>query len=185
MKHKTLIILGLVAVVLAISVIAYEPIPKGTCAWTRPATEYRPERTFMGIYGRLSDGSISCFLPGRSHTKPKAKINPFTCNDVTTCDEAVCETTQTCEEYAQVEVCEEPVCEEVCTTEKVKVWKETCWYDHKHKKHCSYGWVWEDKETCEDECAEPVCHFEQGECLSYSEETTCADPVCTTKQVCN
>ena len=63
-------IISLIIAVLLCCVIvnAIEPLPKGPCIWTRPSTEYRPERNFTGVYGRFSDGSIRCFSPGSSYS---------------------------------------------------------------------------------------------------------------------
>lgn len=126
---------------------AYIDLPRGTCNWVRPATEYRPEREFQGVWGRLSDGSIICFSPGRARHK---EVTP-------TPTAPVCTTTST-------EVCEDvETCEEECGWEKT--WKYTCrWQCPPGKMVCNHGWVWDY--VCEEEC-----HFEQ-ECHKET-STTC------------
>jgi hypothetical protein len=61
---KSAIYIGL-ALLLVSSALAAIPLPKEKCNWVMPATEYRQERTFQGVWGRLSDGTLTCFMPGK------------------------------------------------------------------------------------------------------------------------
>lgn len=138
--NKT-IIYGLIALAIISVVAAIEPLPKGRCDVIRPATEYREEKVFpqIGVWGRLSDGSITCFAPG---SKPKHKETPV-----------VIETIKEPEP--------EPTCHEECECTNYdwvieKVWKQTCGWKHRHW-HCDYGWVWEWNKICTHQECQEIC----------------------------
>jgi hypothetical protein len=181
------------------------------CELIRPATEFRSEKRYgyIGVYGRLSNGEQICFLPSMRSNK-NSKPSKTVCEMQTTCSSPVCTTENTsCDVYNYENVCENrEVCEFVtnnvcefvteCKTEchKEKVWKRTCEWKH-GREYCNNGWVWEDK--CENKCKnkevcheeteqvchnEESCHEEQTTCSVYNIETTCTEPVCTTKKVC-
>jgi hypothetical protein len=154
------------------------------CEVIRPATQYRPEKSFgfIGVYGRLSNGEQICFLPSMNKRSTSVKPSKTVCEMQTTCSEAVCNTENTgCQVYNYETVCETLT---ECKTEchKEKLWKKTC--DWKHGKlHCDYGWVWEN--VCKEECQDKeVCHEEQTTCSVYNTETTCTEPLCKTEKVC-
>jgi len=52
------------------------PLPHEPCNWTRPATLFREARNFTGVWGRLSNGSITCFTPNRIHHTKKVGKKP-------------------------------------------------------------------------------------------------------------
>jgi len=144
---KKIFLLALLSLILGLGLASaeYVELPKGTCTWTRTGWDNeissRPTREFQGVWGRLSDGSIICFSPGRARTK---KTDPTITETTTTeCHE---ETNTICED--------KEVCEENCEDEWV------C------KKWCGFGcwkWCcdWEKEETCSEEChTEKECHEE-------------------------
>ena len=47
------------------------------CNFTQPATFFREERNFTGIYGRFSNGSLNCFMPSTVH-RQEIVIQPVT-----------------------------------------------------------------------------------------------------------
>lgn len=124
---KALISLFIALLVCTVAVSAIE-LPKGPCTWIRPATEYRPEREFTGVWGRYSDGSIRCFSPGSNKPKIIKEKTPV-CTESTTTVE-ICETK---------ELCEPPVCH----------WKWKCLYwKHYGCVSSKHYWI----------CEEPLCH---------------------------
>ena len=139
--NKTTILIALVAVLLVASVAAIQPLPKGSCTWTRPATEYRPEKTFPGVWVRLSTGAVECRTVGKRH-RPIPASAPIEASapEPVVVPEPV------------------PVCDNVtvCHKEQVKV-DDWCWNPHRQGKHWC-GWHWECKDVCvtNEVCALPV-----------------------------
>lgn len=134
---KTIYVLGLVALLTLSMVLAAKIDYKARCDYTRPATEYRPERTFpgIGVYAAMSDGSLTCIVPKRHRAAPQPVL------------------------VVEEESKPEPKCEEVKTCEWVK--DECKWYAWHHgHKTCilwDYDYVCETKTVCEnDDTSKPV-----------------------------
>jgi hypothetical protein len=134
--NKATIIIGILALVLIGSAIAYTPLNyRERCEIVQSATEYRPERSFgmIGIWGRTSNGEAVCFIP-----RSKPKITPVV--------EATPEPTP------------EPICHDVttCNWGWVKEWDcdyewtchHQCWktYNWHFEEVCEWDWNW--KKTC-------------------------------------
>jgi hypothetical protein len=168
--NKAVYVLFAALILAAVSVSAIENLNglyKYRCEIVRPATEFRPEKSFgyIGILGRLSDGSLTCFLPSR----PRTKTAPATVVVVPTQDnngvDPVCTQKEVCEDKTSQVCHNEPCCREEC--HKEKSWKQTCEWK-RGKLHCNYGWVWTDvcsqvcvdHEVCES-VTEKVCHNEE------------------------
>jgi hypothetical protein len=164
---QAIISIALIILIGTMIVSAYTPIDyKAKCYWTREgqSTEnsFRPQREFQGIYGRLSDGSITCFSPsGKHHTTTN---NPPT-------EEPCTPTTN--------EVCEEATCHQEQTT--CRFWNyDTIWY----KNHCN------SKLPCRNDCKctshnHQNCHSEQVKdgCKTWNYKTVCGEPVCHTETI--
>jgi hypothetical protein len=106
------------------------------CNIVRPATEYRLEKVWynIGIYGRLSNGTITCFLPHRIEHKAVMQVEVITpapnpiepiCHYDTVCDDPVCHQEKSCIKWNHScrhhrcikwsfeNVCDDPVCHQV------------------------------------------------------------------------
>lgn len=129
--NKAALIVGLIALLAISGVIAYTPLNyRERCEIKQAATDYRPERSFgfIGIWGRASDGSPVCFVPGNN---PKKEVEPVA--------------------VVVPEPEPEPVCHNVtnCEWSWHKDWE--CHYDH-HHHHDVCGWEWNWKKTCTTTC---------------------------------
>jgi len=127
MKVKTIIFVLIALIITSIIVIAtpLDGQAKGKCNWIRPGNEYRPERTFQGVWGRFSDGSIKCFSPGNNY------------------------------ETETVETAIATTCKEECHEETYEECKEKCvWIPHCNKWNGWKCKNWEWKEHCWNKCQE-------------------------------
>jgi len=143
--NKTLVLLALISLLVGSTIVSAVVIDYGArCDITRPATEFRPEKTWygIGIYGITVEKigetyypTMTCFLPSGRHKE--------TCTSkiVTTCDD--------------VEVCEDvDVCKDFCH------WEKYC------DRWCGWGcnrWCcdWDWHRVCHEVChTDNVCHIE-------------------------
>ena len=135
--NKAILITATILLLTTGFVIAIEPLPKGKCNWIMPPTAYREPRMYQGIYGRFSDGSIRCFMPGT--TRHKTIIPEIVCSNINKTKE-VCEQTE--------------ICENECH------WEKYCDNGYWHHGH----WVcidWDWHKICHDDCHnETICHTE-------------------------
>jgi hypothetical protein len=147
--NKTIYVLFAALILAAVSVSAIESLNglyKYRCEIVRPATEFRAERSFgyIGILGRLSDGSLTCFVPSNKRTTttaPVVQAPAVTPEEPEDPEDPVCHYEQQCTTITEEECVTRPVCEDTC--HKEKTWKQTCEWKH-GKLHCNYGWVWTD-----------------------------------------
>jgi hypothetical protein len=163
------VLLALSFAVSAIPIIDYNE----RCDWIRPATEFRAEKVFsnIGIFGRLSDGSLTCFLPRHRH-RISAVEEVVLIND--TKSEPICNQVQTtCNTWNYEEVCETPICHTEQTTCKdydtIKKW---------YKDHCQ---VSEHNNCLCTNYFHIGCHSHTTTiCDEWNYKTVCASPVCHT-----
>lgn len=110
MNNKILIFCLLT--ILTLSFVSAQSINyKERCPWTRPATIYRPEKVFnVGVWGRLSNGSMTCFIPGNPRRAAIVAETPVVVAPVVTPQEPVCSEVKTCVDWDNRTICEPPVC---------------------------------------------------------------------------
>jgi len=137
--NKIMIGIGMAALLTLLIMSVAEATPldgqaNGKCTWTREGNEYRPTRTFQGVWGRFSDGNIKCFSPGNNWQEPK-ETTP----------------TETCKEECHEETYEE--CKEKCVwiphCNKWNGWKCKNW---EWKEHCWNKCQEKTREICEEVC---------------------------------
>jgi hypothetical protein len=200
---KTAMLIGLIALLVITVVSAVPTIDyKARCDIVMPATEYRQERVFhgIGIWGRMSDGSLICFTPGRiSHKEnvvsPPVVLEEPVCEITTVCEDPVCvdEETDVCKTWNYEESCADPVCnwvettchewnyekvcaDPVCHSDSTTVWHknnndgQAC---HSHNHQNCHSHIVEIQH-----CAEPVCDCVKTTCHEWNHEKVCDEPVC-------
>ena len=112
---------------------------RGACEYTRPATEFRPSRTFFGVWSRMSTGLCQCVPPSRKKTPIVVPAPAVVVPAVVPTPEPVCHTEQKCR------------AERVCEWERE--WKRVCEW-HRGRMDCEWKWDWDfnchNVETCKE-----------------------------------
>lgn len=128
-----IICIGFLVVLLCVGSVLgfYQSLPRGSCSWIRPATQYRPERVFVdgGVWVRNSLGVVFCSPTGnnRHGLVVSAPIPVPICTPVSVCHNET---------------------KRVCGWEKV----DFCVWNHGHRD-CDKVWSWkchnESKQVCD------------------------------------
>lgn len=209
---KTTLLIAIVALLTISLVSAYEINYKARCDFIQPATEYRPERVFpgIGIYGRLSNGNLICFLPQIRHkpTHPPIVVHtpvitnntnsttPISnntnsttpnCHNETVCNNSCHNETTTCKTWNYEQQChnEQTTCRHYDT---VTTWlKNNCHVDSQHDCLCTshnhQNCHSHTTQTCNCWNHEQVCNNVQTTCKVWNMNQVC-NQTCSTHQVC-
>jgi hypothetical protein len=175
--NKT-IILTIIIGIMTIGIVNATTIDyKARCDITRPATEFRPEKTWYGIgiygitvekFGEIYHPTLTCFLPVSRHkeTCTNKEITTQVCEDITT---EVCSTEKVCEHYEwhhhQWECSEY---KKFCNGEQI--WHNGYWEGTGHGRHWHNGHF---------KCNIPLSYYE-----CHNETTNSCVNTTITKKVC-